>query len=308
MTASQGAEVTWPKISLVTPVFNSGKYIEQTVQSVLGQNYPNLDYFIVDGSSTDGTLEIIRKYESRISGWMSEPDKGMYDALNKGFARTSGEIMGWISATDMLQPGGLAVVGGVFRDLQEVEWITGRPSWFNEEGELIGTGAPPRWSRIRFLAGANRYIQQESTFWRRSLWERAGGRVDSSRRNASDFELWVRFFRHARLYPVDALIGGFRKHGDSLGLQDLQACHRAHDEFISAELSQTKYGSLLRLFHSASRIAEATPVLRRLWSRFVTNPLYGHPGWDWAPVIVYEEGKWALGARVNRAESVDRPD
>src|ERR1700686_1139899 len=82
-------ELQWPRISLVTPVWNSGKYIEQTIRSVLAQSYPNLEYFIVDGGSTDGTLDIIRKYEGKISGWISERDKGMYDALNKGFARTS---------------------------------------------------------------------------------------------------------------------------------------------------------------------------------------------------------------------------
>lgn len=284
----------WRRIALVTPVYNSAKYIEQSIQSVLAQHYPNLDYFIVDGGSTDGTLDIIRTYESQISGWLSEPDNGMYDALNKGFARTTGEVMGWISATDMLQPAGLLAVGGIFRDLPEVEWITGRPTWFNEEGVQIATGAPPRWSRYRFLAGANRYIQQESTFWRRSLWDRAGGRVDSSRRNAADFELWLRFFRHARLYPVDAIIGGFRMHSDSLALQDLEACHRIHDEFINAELKQTPYGALLKLFRATSRIAEATPGFRRLWSRFVTNPLCGRPGRDWPPVIVFEHGKWRL--------------
>jgi glycosyltransferase involved in cell wall biosynthesis len=281
-------------MAFVTPVFNSAKYIEQSILSVLAQHYPNLDYFIVDGGSTDGTLDIIRKYESQITGWLSEPDNGMYDALNKGFARTSGEIMGWISATDMLQPAGLLAVGGIFRDLPEVEWITGTPTWFNEEGEQIGTGAPHHWSRYRFLAGANRYIQQESTFWRRSLWDRAGARVDSSRRNAADFELWLRFFRHARLYPAEALIGGFRKHGDSLGLQDLEACHRAHAEFINTELRQTPYGTLLKLFRATSRIAEATPFLRRLWSRFVTNPLYSRHGRDWPPLIAFEHGKWLL--------------
>src|SRR5215469_3326248 len=185
--------MTLPRISLITPVFNSAKYIEQTFHSVFAQNYPNLEYFVVDGGSTDGTLDIIRKYEAQITAWISEPDKGMYDALNKGFARTTGEIMGWISATDLLRPGGLLVVGAVFRDLPGVEWISGRPSWFKEDGTLIGDAPPPRMSRYRFLAGANRYLQQESTYWRRSLWERAGGRVDSSRRNAADFDLWVRF-------------------------------------------------------------------------------------------------------------------
>src|ERR1700736_2141333 len=132
----------WPRIALVTPVRNSGKYLEATIRSVLGQDYPNLDYYIVDGGSTDGSVEIIRKYENEISGWVSEPDKGMYDALNKGFARTTGEIMGWISATDMLHMGGLRVVGSVFRQLPEVEWITGRPSIFSDDGMGYVVNAP----------------------------------------------------------------------------------------------------------------------------------------------------------------------
>ena len=98
----------------------------------------------------------------------------MYDAINKGFARSSGEIMGWISATDQLQIGALSVVGSVFSDLPSVEWITGRPTGYNEAGMTVTVLPLPRWSRYRFLAGANRYIQQESTYWRRSLWERAG--------------------------------------------------------------------------------------------------------------------------------------
>jgi glycosyltransferase involved in cell wall biosynthesis len=282
---------SWPRIALVTPVFNSGRYIEHTIRSVLAQGYPNLEYFIVDGGSTDGTIEVIRKYEGAISGWMSESDNGMYDAINKGFARTRGEIMGWISATDQLHLGGLLVVGGVFRDVAEAEWITGRPTWFNEEGMNLGVGAAAHWSRTRFLMGANRYIQQESTFWRRSLWERAGGRVDASRRNAADFELWVRFFRHAQLYPVDAIIGGFRKHGDSLGLQDLEACHRIHDEIIEAELEKENWGQWLRRFRRLSRGMEAKPQARGLW-RQVMNRLYHQRGRDWAPLIVYDGDKW----------------
>ena len=115
----------WPRIALVTPVFNSVRYIEQTIQSVLSQSYPNLEYIIIDGGSTDGTLDIIRKYERHLAWWVSEPDRGMYDALNKGFARSSGEVMGWISATYMLHQGSLKVAGSVFRDLPQVEWITG---------------------------------------------------------------------------------------------------------------------------------------------------------------------------------------
>jgi glycosyl transferase family 2 len=284
-----------PKITLVTPVRNSARYIEQTIQSVLAQNYPNLEYFIIDGGSTDGTLDIVRKYESHISGWISEPDNGMYDALNKGFARTTGEIMGWISATDKLHTGGLSVVGSVFRDTPPaVEWITGRATAFNEEGMTVAVFDIPRWSRYRFLAGANRYIQQESTYWRRSLWEKAGSRTESSCRNGADFELWVRFFRHAKLYPVDALIGGFRVHGDSLGLTNLEECHRNHDGFIEEDLKTAPWGKSLKLFRYVSRTMQSIPKVRGLWQRLVTNSLYRLPGPDQPPIIKYQGDRWRI--------------
>ena len=289
---AKAARTEWPRISLVTPVWNSGKYIEQTIRSVLAQSYPNLEYFIVDGGSTDGTLDIIRKYEAELSGWISEPDKGMYDALNKGFARTAGEIMGWISATDQLQLGGLSVVGSVFRDLPPVEWITGRPTLINEQGMTISVLGQTRWSRMRFLAGANRVIQQESTYWRRSLWERAGSHTDSSRRNGADFELWVRFFRHAQIYPVDALIGGFRLHEDSLFLQNVEECYRIYEDYIDAELESAPYGQWLRVFRRIGSRAETIPILRPIWKRQVMDRLYFRRGRDWPPVIEYRTNKW----------------
>jgi glycosyltransferase involved in cell wall biosynthesis len=282
-------ERAWPRIALVTPVFNSVKYVEPTIRSVLMQDYPNLDYFIVDGGSTDGTIDIIRKYENQISGWVSEPDNGMYDAINKGFARTTGEIMGWISATDMLHVGGLKAVGSVFRDLPEVEWITSLPSGFTDEGMVNWVSSDPRrWARLRFLAGANRHIMQEGTFWRRSLWDRAGGYVDASRRYVSDFELWVRFFRHAKLFPVRALIAGYRTHPDALGLVELELCRRIQEGIIEAELETAPYGKQLRLFRALWKYARKISGLRYLSWRLVEKPLYLLSAKDWPPLIQFD--------------------
>jgi len=284
----------WPKIALVTPVFNSARYLEATIRTVLSQGYPNLEYVIADGGSTDGSVEIIRKYESQLHAWFSEPDRGMYDAINKGFARTSGEGMGWISATDLLHAGSLFVVGSVFRAFPDVEWITGRPTGFSDEGMAVETLRLRQWSRIRFLAGANRYIQQESTFWRRSLWDRAGGRVDDSRRSASDFELWVRFFRFAKLYPVDALIGGFRSHPDSLGLRNLEECHNIHEEILAQEVSTLPDASLLRKFRSLSASVLKIPALAKPWRKLAIGTLMKWPGADLPAVIRYRDGRWIM--------------
>ena len=263
------------------------------MRSVLSQGYPNLEYIVVDGGSTDGSVEVIRQDAGQLAAWVSEPDRGMYDAINKGFAQSSGEVMGWISATDMLHSGSLFVVGSVFRAFPEVEWITGRPTGFSDEGMAAEILKLRRWSRWAFLAGANRYIQQESTFWRRSLWERAGARVDDSRRNASDFELWVRFFRHAKLYSVDALIGGFRSHPDSLGLQNLAECHRIHDEILEKEISSMRGTAGLRLFRGLSSAAMKAG-LEKSWRKMVLATLPKLPWSGRAPIIRYRKDRWVM--------------
>lgn len=198
-----------PSISIVTPNFNSVDYIERTLKSVINQDYPNLEYVVVDGASTDGSQDIITKYSQKLSGYISEPDEGHSDALNKGFAMTSGDIMGWINSDDILLPGSLAAIGEFFAKYPEVEWVTGQPTVIEEDGTWKLHNLR-KWSRVRFLNGNYRWIQQESTFWRRSLWDRAGGGLSRDINLAVDFELWVRFFRHAELYTYQLPLGAFR--------------------------------------------------------------------------------------------------
>jgi glycosyltransferase involved in cell wall biosynthesis len=295
--ANSTSAEAWPKISLVTPVFNSARYLEATICSVLSQNYPNLEYVIVDGGSTDGTVDIIRGYEPNLHSWISEPDRGIYDALNKGFARSSGEIMGWINSSDLLHVRSLFAVGSVFRSFPEVQWITGRPSGLNSEGMPVAILNLRRWARRPFLAGANRYIQQESTLWRRSLWVNAGNGLDLAWGVPADFELWVRFFRHTKLYSVDALIGAYRSHSDALGLRHLEECHRIQDEIIEKELATMKDVDVIRTFRTIGKSVSRTPALEKLWRKLMIGALRQWPGEGAAPVIRYRGDRWVMEAR-----------
>lgn len=212
-----------PRISIVTPSFNQARFLERTLRSVLDQGYPNLEYVVIDGGSTDGSVDIIRKYEDRLAYWVSEPDGGHADALNKGFARTSGEIMGWINSDDILFPWTLEALPVLFAAGPEVEWINGVAAVLPEDREFPYYTHKFYINRFDFWMGRFRWIQQESTFWRRSLWERAGGHMDPSVRLACDFELWARFFRHADLCHVLMPLGGFRAWGGQRSALELEA-------------------------------------------------------------------------------------
>lgn len=198
------------KISLVTPNFNGGPTLEATLQSVLTQKYPNLEYIVVDGASTDNSMEVISGFASQITHVVCEPDTGHANAINKGFALATGEVMGWLNSDDMLLPGSLTLLNELFGSFPDLNWLTGRPVGLSESG-VINQVRPARpWSWLRFISGDHRYIQQESTFWRRDLWDRAGATLDEGLALANDFDLWSRMFMADNLYTVDALIGSFR--------------------------------------------------------------------------------------------------
>ena len=211
-----------PRISVVTPSFNQANYLEETIRSVLDQNYPNLEYVIVDGGSTDGSVDIIRKYEDRLTWWVSEPDRGHFDAVNKGFARTTGELMAWLSSDDKYLPWTFSVVADMMSSLPEVEWVTSLFHLFwDEDGRAVQCDAQQGFSRGMILRGgtlpgcgwpASSFIQQESTFWRRSLWERAGGGLDPTCSLAADYDLWVRFANHSEICSAPVPLAGFRRH------------------------------------------------------------------------------------------------
>ena len=185
-------------------------------------------------------------------------------------------------------------MGSVFATFPEIEWVTGRPTGFNTLGMTTHIENLRRWSRYRFLVGANQYIQQESTFWRRSLWERAGGRVDSSYTDVGDFELWVRFFRHARLYSVDCLIAGYRFHPDAISIAGREAYDQRCNEIIERELRSTPRGAAIRFFRAVSQAVTRIPKVRGIWNRTLIRGLYQLPGPDWAPFIEFGSEGWVM--------------
>lgn len=209
-----------PIISIVTPSFNQAEYLEECIESVLSQGYPRLEYVIMDGGSTDGSTEIIKKYEKYLTYWQSCPDGGQYRAINEGFRHTSGSIMAWLNSDDKYHPLAFAKVVCAFEKSQEACWLTGRKSFWDAAGNLTQVEDELAvFSRRKFLEGHfnKPYIQQESTFWKRSLWEQAGAALDENISLAGDLELWCRFFRFAQLYTVDALLGGYRFHEGQRG-------------------------------------------------------------------------------------------
>jgi GT2 family glycosyltransferase len=200
-----------PRISIVTPSFNQGEFIERTIRSVLDQAYPNLEYHVQDGASGDGTRAILERYSGRLAGWDSSPDSGQTEAINRGFARTTGEIMAWLNSDDVLLPGALAYVADFFNRHPDVDVVYGHRALLDEKDRQIGRWILPAHSDA-VLSWAD-YVPQETLFWRRRIWDKAGGRVDESFRFAMDWDLLVRFRdAGARFERLPRFLGGFRIH------------------------------------------------------------------------------------------------
>lgn len=215
ITASLGAGAKQltiaPKFSIVTPSFQQGDYIERTIRSILDQGYPNLEYFVQDGGSKDGTVTVLKKYEGKLSGWISEKDCGQSQAINLGLAKTSGEIMAWLNSDDLLLPGALAIVADYFNSHPEVDVVYGNRLLIDENDMQIGRWIMPGHDS-EVLSWVD-YVPQETLFWRRSIWDKVGGQIDESFRFAMDWDLLVRFRDAGATFAhIPCFLGAFRIH------------------------------------------------------------------------------------------------
>jgi glycosyltransferase involved in cell wall biosynthesis len=180
----------WPKISIVTPSFNQAQYLEETIRSVLLQGYPNLEYIIIDGGSTDCSVEIIKKYEPWLAYWVSEPDRGQSHAINKGFERSTGDIMAWINSDDCYLPGAFQTMIENFISFPNTLWVAGQTNFVDAEGNIKQGWGKPKEEIERWFVGPT--VMQQGVFWKRKLWEMSG-KIDESLNDSFDYDLWFKF-------------------------------------------------------------------------------------------------------------------
>lgn len=205
-----------PKISIITPSFNSVSFIEQTIDSVLSQAFPNLEYIIIDGGSTDGTVDLIKKYENYLTYWISESDKGQSHAINKGITRATGDIINWLNADDYYEPDTLRTVSAAFEN-PHVRAYGGRSRIFNDRGTIrYSNGSDVYEGNLAKTIGMAR-IDQPETFFHREAWQKVG-LLNENLHYTMDKEWWVRFLFTFGIDPVlvnQELLVNFRYHGRS---------------------------------------------------------------------------------------------
>lgn len=236
------------KFTIVTPTYNSENYLSETMQSVVSQKGDfSIEYIVVDNNSGDNTLAIVKQYQQLIKNrdyvihcngveirYYQEADGSMYEAINKGFQKASGDIYAWINSDDIYLPGAFNVVAQSFKQYPEMKWLKGITSYINEHSSIYEIGRclmyDRDWLRNGVYGRDSYFIQQDSVFWHAHLWKTAGG-LDTSFKRAGDYSLWIKFSRCAHLYSVKAYISCFRKVEGQLS-QDI-ASYRKECERIS---------------------------------------------------------------------------
>jgi glycosyltransferase involved in cell wall biosynthesis len=211
-----------PWVSVVTPSLNSGEFIEETIRSVLTQPYPRLEYLVMDGGSTDGTLGILEKFRGRLQ-WVSQPDHGAADAVNRGIARTKGSIVAWLSADDTYLPGAVAAAVQAFRDHPEAGVVHGEGIWVDRDGNPLGR-YPTRDADHGALA-AECVICQPAAFIRRDVFEQAGG-LDAGLEVCYDYELWMRVAQRHALRRIPQALASSRMHAANKSLGHRRTLYR----------------------------------------------------------------------------------
>ena len=289
-----------PSISLVTPSLNQGKFIRATIESVLSQGYPDLDYHVRDGGSTDETLAVLREFESRVP-FVSEKDRGQADAINRGMSRARGEVLGYLNSDDVLLPGALDAIGEAFASDPELMFAWGRAAYLDEAGNTVSPYLV-RPDAIECLADAC-FIAQPAAFFRRKVWEEIGP-FDASLHHTMDYDYWLRIaarYPQSKMRFLDRELAGCRMHADA---KTVAGWSRALDEIFTLVKKHTGYVSLWwcvakwdHLTDGRSQATEPHPVPWRAYPPALLEFLRRNPVRLWGRGLKGAFG--ALGKRLN---------
>lgn len=264
---------SWLKISIVTPSYNQRQFLERTILSVLNQNYPNLEYIVIDGGSTDGSVEIIKKYEKYLAYWVSEPDKGQADAINKGFSKSTGEILAWINSDDIYLPNALCKVALCFKRKPHIDVVYGNRYRIDENDNVFDEDRQTPFSKSGLLYGGFGFYQV-SVFWKRDIFHEVKG-LEIKYKCCMDYDLFVKFaINNAKFKFIREFLGCFRIHGASK-TSNLKEIFKAESEqirnsfivqndtikFLNRSLVRVK-----RLFHYFLQ-GDIEYIIKKMWSK-----------------------------------------
>ncbi len=211
-----------PLVTIVTPSFNQARFLEATIESVLTQDYPRIEYLVLDGGSTDGSVDILRKHAARLAAWSSEPDEGQTDALNRGFAMANGDILAYLNSDDLYFPGAVSAAVGYLRAHPEIGMVHGAAHYIDEAGLAVARFPSARTGHRDLRRGAPR-IAQQAAFFRATAWKMVGP-LDPTFHYAMDYDLWIRISAVTPLAFVPSLWAGFRLHGESKSMTVARQC------------------------------------------------------------------------------------
>lgn len=269
-----------PKLSIITPSFNQGRFIEETIRSVLDQGYPGIEYIVIDGGSTDGSVEVLQRYGDRLAGWVSEPDRGQVHAINKGLSMASGDVVAYLNSDDLYLPGALHAVGRVFGDDPSCRWICGDTLLFGADGADTGLirAVIPR-SAAHCLSWAYK-APQPGMFWRRELL-RDG--FQERWRYCFDHELYVRLLLDGyRCRHLPLPLAAYRLHSSSKTVAESAEFDREFDQI--AETYEN------RLEGRGRRWTKATRFLRRSYASGSRGDARSSLQWLLRALLIHPEG------------------